>query len=129
MRATNPSAVVEEVSMPHPSPSRAWVAINQLQVELDDARFQVELDDTGGVIATARTIRRYHQSYMEHMHTLHPFIDENWLDEKIGSFTTAYCIGAWDDMPRGVKRKRSCSTCQGAGMNVGTGRRPVRRKV
>ncbi|KAG2411767.1 hypothetical protein HFD88_009323 [Aspergillus terreus] len=114
--STNPSAAVEEVYMHHPSPSGPWGGINQPQSKLAD----IGLDDTGRVTTTPSTIRRYHKSYMENLHKLHPFLDQNDLERKIELFIATYCPGAGGEMPRGAKRKRSCDALQGAGCDMGS---------
>ncbi|KAL4889784.1 hypothetical protein BDV59DRAFT_204975 [Aspergillus ambiguus] len=116
--STNPSAAVEEMYMHHhhPSPTGPWGGINQPQSKLPD----IGLDDAGRVTTTPNAIRRYHKSYMEHLHKLHPFLDQNDLERKIELFITTYCPGAGGEIPRGAKRKRSCEALHGAGCDVGS---------
>ncbi|KAF9882519.1 hypothetical protein FE257_008386, partial [Aspergillus nanangensis] len=67
-------------------------------------------------------IRRCQRGYMDNLHKLHPFLDQNDLDRKIDLFIKAYCQGQGannGDMPRGAKRKRSCEALQGAGCDMG----------
>ena len=43
------------------------------------------------LITNPDTVRRLHLSYMNHMHKLHPFLDENDLKKKVESFICLYC--------------------------------------
>ncbi|KAF7139663.1 hypothetical protein CNMCM5793_007262 [Aspergillus hiratsukae] len=87
------------------------------------------VDEFGNLWADPETIRRYHQSYLEHMHKLHPFLDQSDLEKKIEMFIKFHCASktsvgstptATGDMPRGAKRKRSCETLQGAAYDFPT---------
>ncbi|GLA56241.1 hypothetical protein AnigIFM63604_006138 [Aspergillus niger] len=113
--STNPSTALEEAYIHSPSPSGPWGAINQSPSKLAD----IGLDDAGRVTTTPSTIRRYHESYMNHLHKLHPFVDQNDLEQKIQRFITTYCSGAGMELPRGAKRKRSCDAPQGTGCDIG----------
>ena len=76
----------------------------------------------GGVLATdAETVRRYTLSYLEHMHKLHPFLDQSKLDPNVESFISKYCRsketrtvdGDNSTLPRGTKRKLSGEEANG----------------
>ncbi|KAH1862619.1 hypothetical protein KXW95_002834 [Aspergillus fumigatus] len=41
------------------------------------------VDEFGTLCADPDTIRRYHRSYLEHIHKLHPFLNQGDLDKKI----------------------------------------------
>ncbi|PYH63207.1 putative C6 finger domain protein [Aspergillus vadensis CBS 113365] len=88
------------------------------------------IDDFGIFSTDAKTVRRYHQSYLNHMHKLHPFINLTELSASIESFIQKYCLPdvsvpvnilnshTAGDIPRGAKRKRSCDTLHGAGCDI-----------
>ncbi|THC89533.1 hypothetical protein EYZ11_011022 [Aspergillus tanneri] len=88
------------------------------------------LDESGTLTTDAETVRRYHQSYMEHIHRLHPFLDQKDLDKKIDLFIKMYCPQSTSDspsisnsnntgdLPRGAKRKRSCENLQGTACDL-----------
>ncbi|KAH1323326.1 hypothetical protein KXX47_000814 [Aspergillus fumigatus] len=84
------------------------------------------VDEFGTLWADPDTIRRYHRSYLEHIHKLHPFLDQSDLDKKIEMFIKFHCLPKTSgstptgDMPRGAKRKRSCDTLQGAACDIPT---------
>ena len=77
-----------------------------------------------GVFTTdPETVRRYHQSYLEHMYRLHPFFDKDDLAQKVERFIKIYCpqkdsvpppnaTSIATDQPRGAKRKRSNEASQ-----------------
>ncbi|KAF7115349.1 hypothetical protein CNMCM5793_002165 [Aspergillus hiratsukae] len=80
------------------------------------------VDEFGTLWADPDTLRRYHHSYLEHMHKLHPFLDQSDLEKKIEMFIKFHCLPKTSGgstptgtgvMPRGAKRKRSCETLQG----------------
>ncbi|QMW36968.1 hypothetical protein G4B11_000204 [Aspergillus flavus] len=124
----------------HPaSPTNGpWgVYVNQPQTKLENKG----LDEDGMLTADPDMVRRYHKSYMKHMHQLHPFLDQSNLENKVDHFIRMYCPlkgpvrspgvlnNRMNDMPRGAKRKRSCESLQGMGCDVqstaeqGSGRR------
>ncbi|KAJ8200181.1 hypothetical protein LV164_008754 [Aspergillus fumigatus] len=80
------------------------------------------VDEFGTLCADPDTIRRYHRSYLEHIHKLHPFLDQGDLDKKIEMFIKLHCLPktagltptGTGDMLRGAERKRPCDTLQGA---------------
>lgn len=86
------------------------------------------VEESGVFTTDAETVRRLHQSYMDHLHKLHPFLDQNDLEKKLEWFIRVYCprgpSGATvsimnnAEFPRGAKRKRSCETMQGASCDV-----------
>jgi hypothetical protein len=86
------------------------------------------VDELGTMWADPDTIRRYHRSYLEHIHKLHPFLDQSDLDKKIEMFIKFHCLPKTSgstptgtgDMPRGAKGKRSCDTLQGAACDFPT---------
>ena len=43
------------------------------------------------LITNPDTVRRLHLSYMNHLHKLHPFLDENDLKKKMETFICIYC--------------------------------------
>lgn len=82
-----------------------------------------EIDRFGLLKLDGRTARRYYQSYLERMHNLHPFLDQNELDGKVEMFIRYFCpvttspmeqhSALCRDNPRGAKRKRSIEEVQG----------------
>lgn len=88
------------------------------------------IDDFGIFSTDAKTVRRYHQSYLNHMHKLHPFINLTELSASIESFIQKYCSPdvsvpvnilnshTPSDIPRGAKRKRSCDMLHGGGCDI-----------
>ncbi|RAL15067.1 putative C6 finger domain protein [Aspergillus homomorphus CBS 101889] len=90
------------------------------------------LDENGFFITDPDTVRRFHQSYMDHIHKLHPFLNQNELQDQLKEFMEKYCPSPSStassvlngnghgvgDFPRTAKRKRSCETLQGAGCDV-----------
>ncbi|KAH3096609.1 hypothetical protein KXW41_009142 [Aspergillus fumigatus] len=80
------------------------------------------VDEFGTLCADPDTIRRYHRSYLEHIHKLHPFLDQGDLDKKIEMFIKLHCLPktagstptGTGDMLRGAERKRPRDTLQGA---------------
>ncbi|GKZ74814.1 hypothetical protein AnigIFM50267_001567 [Aspergillus niger] len=89
--------------------------------------FDLGIDEHGLFSTDAKTVRRYYQSYMNHMHKLHPFLSPTEMSAKIESFIRKYCpFGAsipgktlnshgTNNLPRGVKRKSSWKEIYGAG--------------
>jgi hypothetical protein len=109
------------------SPNGPWdVGANQPQVKLANKG----LDENGILTADADAVRRYHKSFMTHMHQLHPFLDQADLENKINMFIRTYCPQTGsvapprapnehtNGLPRGGKRKRSCENLHGAGCDV-----------
>ncbi|KAJ5084234.1 hypothetical protein NUU61_008813 [Penicillium alfredii] len=82
-----------------------------------------DIDRVGRFMADADTSRRYYQSYLENMHKLHPFLDQNELNEKVENFIRFYCPPSSTSAPgssssrdsqTGTKRKRSNENLRGA---------------
>ncbi|KAE8421465.1 hypothetical protein BDV36DRAFT_304945 [Aspergillus pseudocaelatus] len=110
------------------SPSNGpWgVYVNQPQIKLENKG----LDENGVLTADPDMVRRYHKSYIKHIHQLHPFLDQSDLEKKVDSFIKVYCPlkgpmpfpgvlnNHVNNIPRGAKRKRSCKNSQGVGCNV-----------
>lgn len=84
------------------------------------------LDEFGQLNTDPDTVRRHHKSYLQHIHILHPFLDENGLEKKIERFIRIYSPqrrppympGSTGDAPRGAKRKRSAETLHGVGFDM-----------
>ena len=85
------------------------------------------LDDNGALTTDPDTVRRLYQSYMEHLHKLHPFLDQAGLEKNLEWFIHIYCpqVGSSGvsimnnaEFPRGAKRKRSCETLQGVACDI-----------
>ncbi|KAI9372195.1 hypothetical protein BJX61DRAFT_534176 [Aspergillus egyptiacus] len=96
------------------SPSRAFNS----PTKYNEAPLEVRgIDETGLVSIDGDTVRRYRDSYLKHMHRLHPFLDEEELCTKIDQFIELYCPSPFRlnarnsaGTPRGAKRKRSSET-------------------
>lgn len=88
------------------------------------------VDEFGVLTADPETIWRWHNSYMDHMHKLHPFLAEKEVHAKLEEFIKLYCFqrpsgsappppavraSNGGDLPRGAKRKRSAEAALGAG--------------
>lgn len=78
-----------------------------------------EVDEFGMLMTNSESVRRYHNSYLEHMHKLHPFLNQNELAWKVESFIRCYCPDSSSSTPgrdgsRGAKRKRSNESLRGA---------------
>jgi hypothetical protein len=76
------------------------------------------LDELGQLNTEPEVVRRLHRSYMQHLHILHPFLDESNLERKIERFIKIYSPhkksvmgqfmpGTAGEPLRGAKRKRS----------------------
>lgn len=104
-----------------------WGAyVNQPQIKLENKG----LDENGVLTADPDMVRRYHKSYMKHIHQLHPFLDQNDLENKVDYFIRVYCLSKGpmpspgvlsnhvNKIPRGAKRKRPCKNSQRVGCNV-----------
>ncbi|KAG2001016.1 hypothetical protein GB937_010596 [Aspergillus fischeri] len=86
------------------------------------------VDEFGTLWADLDTIHHYHHSYLEHIHKLHPFLNQGELDKKIKMFIKSHCLPKTSmsmptgtgDTPQGIKRKRSCKTLQDAACNSPT---------
>ncbi|KAJ5525848.1 hypothetical protein N7494_012498 [Penicillium frequentans] len=50
----------------------------------------IEIDQSGVFKLSEKTSRRYYQSYLDHVHKLHPFLDEQELDLKVEAFIRCY---------------------------------------
>ncbi|GFF44604.1 C6 finger domain protein, putative [Aspergillus udagawae] len=109
------------------SPSSPWAQSSQpssFPQKLQDKG----VDEFGTLMANPDTIRRYHRSYLEHIHKLHPFLDQGDLDKKMETFIKFYCLPKTSgSMPtgtgglqQGAKRKRSCEALQGAACDFPT---------
>ncbi|ODM21094.1 hypothetical protein SI65_04147 [Aspergillus cristatus] len=58
------------------------------------------IEESGIFTTDSTTVHRLHFSYTEHMHKLHPFLDQNNLEEKIEMFICMYCSSASMFQPR-----------------------------
>lgn len=77
----------------------------------------LDIDRSGIVSAGPGVVRRYLRGYLEHMHMLHPFLNQRDLEGKVEGFIKKYCPGGGPisptamsgtgSLPRGSKRKRS----------------------
>ncbi|KAL3469072.1 hypothetical protein BJX99DRAFT_242142 [Aspergillus californicus] len=79
------------------------------------------IDESGLVHIDGDTVRRYRDSFLVHIHRLHPFLDQRYLMTIIEQFIDMHCprttqsgpgLHAMDstDAPRSAKRKRSTET-------------------
>ncbi|KAF4207298.1 hypothetical protein CNMCM8927_003572 [Aspergillus lentulus] len=134
LTSSNSSSECDDTYTHRASPSSPWTQSSQpsgFPQKLQDKG----VDELGTLWANTDTIRRYHRSYLEHIHKLHPFLDPGVLDKKMETFIKFHCLPKTSgsmptgtgDLQRGAKRKRSCEASQGAACafpttsGVGTG--------
>jgi hypothetical protein len=121
LSSSNSSSGWEETHAHQASPSSPWTRSahpSGFPQKLRDKG----VDESGTLWTDPDTIRRYHRSYLENIHKLHPFLDQGDLDKKIEMLIKLHCLpntsgstpAGTGDVPRGAKRKRSCETLQGA---------------
>ncbi|KAE8377787.1 hypothetical protein BDV26DRAFT_304778 [Aspergillus bertholletiae] len=109
------------------SPGGPWgVEAKQEQAKLANKG----IDENGMLTADADDVHRYYKSYMKHMHQLHPFLDQGYLENRINQFIRINCPQTCsaaiskvpnkhaNDFPRGRKRKHSYENFQGTGCDV-----------
>ncbi|KAL4807006.1 hypothetical protein BDV18DRAFT_111585 [Aspergillus unguis] len=79
------------------------------------------IDEYGVISIDAQSIQRYFDSYLEHIHRLHPFLSQADLKKQIKQFIARHCPKASQSLSardtadnRGAKRKRSGETAQPA---------------
>jgi hypothetical protein len=127
LTSSNSSSRWEDTHAHRASPSSPWTQ------RAHPSGFPQKLRDKGvgefgTLLADPDTIRRYHCSYLKHIHRLHPFLDQGDLDKKIEMFIKFHCLPkssgssptGTGDTPRGAKRKRSCETLQVAACDFPT---------
>ncbi|KAL2834499.1 hypothetical protein BDW59DRAFT_48228 [Aspergillus cavernicola] len=98
------------------SPTGVWSSTTKM----NDAPPEVKgIDEFGVMHIDAETVRRYRDSYLDHIHKLHPFLNETDLNLKTENFIKMHCLEKTTpsalglkarnsaDAPRGAKRKRS----------------------
>ncbi|OJJ65787.1 hypothetical protein ASPBRDRAFT_667326 [Aspergillus brasiliensis CBS 101740] len=85
------------------------------------------IDEHGLFGTDAKAVRRYYQSYMNHIHKLHPFLSPTEMSARIKSFIRKYCpfdasipvetLNSYstNNLPHGVKRKSSWKEIYSAG--------------
>ncbi|CEL01496.1 hypothetical protein ASPCAL01078 [Aspergillus calidoustus] len=98
------------------SPNGTWnpnVKYNETPPEIKS------IDEAGVVYLDPVTVRRYVESYLEHLHKLHPFLSQSDLVRRTERFIELHCPQpsqpghvANHSVPRGAKRKRSGETLQ-----------------
>ncbi|KAL4916922.1 hypothetical protein BDW62DRAFT_93517 [Aspergillus aurantiobrunneus] len=108
----------------HTSPTGTWNSNTRYNETPPEIR---GIDEYGVVSIDAETVRRYRDSYLEHIHKLHPFLDQHDLEKRTERFISLHCPGASSapgpnarisaDVPRGAKRKRSGETLQAPGFD------------
>lgn len=67
------------------------------------------ITDSGVLVTDAQTVRSQYESYLCHIHKLHPFLDQFELERNVERFIESYCPSYTPpgEVPRGAKRKRS----------------------
>lgn len=101
----------------YPSPASTW----KPSIKYNESPLEIRgIDDDGWVSIDAETIKRYFQNYLNHIHKLHPFLDQNALERKIDQFIAMHCPRSGQSATRhcardatdnrGAKRKRSGET-------------------
>ncbi|KAF4236882.1 hypothetical protein CNMCM8980_002701 [Aspergillus fumigatiaffinis] len=127
LTSSNSSSECDDTYTHRASPSSPWTQSSQpsgFPQKLQDKG----VDELGTLWANPDTIRRYHRSYLEHIHKLHPFLDQGDLDKKMETFIRFHCLPKTSgsmptgtgDLQRGAKRKRSCEALQGAACDFPT---------
>ncbi|KAI9039868.1 fungal specific transcription factor domain-containing protein [Aspergillus affinis] len=56
------------------------------------------LHESGYLTADSQTLHRYHRSYIEHIHQLHPFLHQTDLETKVGQFIDDHCPQSVSDL-------------------------------
>ncbi|KAL4778400.1 hypothetical protein BJX76DRAFT_144652 [Aspergillus varians] len=104
----------------YPSPNGAW----NPNTRYNDAPTEIRgIDEYGVVSIDGETVRRYRNSYLEHIHKLHPFLNQHDLEQRTEQFIARRCprttqsapglnVRNSADAPRGAKRKRSGEALQ-----------------
>ncbi|GJP98590.1 C6 finger domain protein [Aspergillus niger] len=114
--STDLSTAVGEQYMYHPSIREPWGGINQPQSKLADNG----LDDAGWVTVGPSVIRRYLNSYMEHLYKFHPFLCDTEIQWNVERFITTYCPSTEDQKQKSGKRRRLCDARQDTGCYAGS---------
>ncbi len=103
------------------SPNGTWNS----NTKYNDAPPEIRgIDEYGLVAIDAETVRRYRDSYLEHIHKLHPFLNQLDLEQRTERFIAMHCprdpesaaalsVRNSAEAPRGAKRKRSGETLHG----------------
>ncbi|KAL2835608.1 hypothetical protein BJY01DRAFT_69314 [Aspergillus pseudoustus] len=106
-------------------------------VKYNDApREERGINKMGMVSLEPETVRRYLDSYLESLHKLHPFLNQQDLVQKTEQFIELYCPKAPQlghagnhrnsiDTPRGAKRKHSGEILQASPVSGQTGGTPA----
>jgi hypothetical protein len=127
LTSSNSSSGWDDTYIHRASPSSPWTQGAHLSGFPQKLR-DMGVDEFGILWADADTIRCYHRSYLEHIHKLHPFLDQGDLDKEIETFIKFHCLPKTSgpmptgtgDIPRGAKRKRSYEALQGAASDFTT---------
>jgi hypothetical protein len=64
---------------------------SKLQSAESSSDVDAEIDQFGLLKLDARTARKYHRSYLDHMHKLHPFLNQSELEMKVNAYIRCYC--------------------------------------
>ncbi|KAL2811215.1 hypothetical protein BJX63DRAFT_399915 [Aspergillus granulosus] len=119
-KQTSFTTSVDESNPDTTSPNGTWkpkVKYNETPPEIRG------IDENGVVSLDPDTVRRYLDSYLENLHKLHPFLNQQDLLQKTEQFIELYCPKPASagqaashktsiEVPRGAKRKRSGETLQ-----------------
>ncbi|KAJ5591682.1 uncharacterized protein N7459_002051 [Penicillium hispanicum] len=126
------SQSADDTQLPMTPPMRDGASYDEKRIDgdgtyqgqgLPSPEAEAEIDRYGLLRLDAKTARRYYQSYLERIHKLHPFMDQNELSRNLEVFIRCYCprSSSPTDPPntlcrensRGAKRKRSLDELQG----------------
>lgn len=120
------SYTADDTQLPSPSSSPEGAGWDDRQANGDGAPrdrngfsedANAEITRSGLLRLHPDTARRYYRSYLDRMHKLHPFLNQNELDRKMQTFIRLYCVDDAStlcrDHPRGAKRKRSSDDLHG----------------
>ncbi|RDW90849.1 putative C6 finger domain protein [Aspergillus mulundensis] len=111
-------SLITSFNSPHTSPSTTTWGSNI--IKYNDAAPEVKgINDSGVLKISAGTVRRYVQSYLDHIHRLHPFLDPDDLGRKVDEFISKHCsrtsqsglsVSPVDASNRATKRRRTDET-------------------
>ncbi|KAL4925917.1 putative C6 finger domain protein [Aspergillus undulatus] len=109
---------INDTYVPHPWANAVWnanIKYNQAPPEIRG------IDGYGMLSIDGATVRRYYESYVAHIHKLHPFLKLENIELKLDRFIAMHCpkpgLQTRNSMeiPRSAKRKRSGEMLQAQG--------------
>ncbi|OJJ51851.1 hypothetical protein ASPSYDRAFT_63108 [Aspergillus sydowii CBS 593.65] len=91
------------------SPNGTWIQNTKYNEAPPEVR---GIDEYGVMSIDGETVRRYRDSYLEHIHKLHPFLNQHDLEQRTESFIAMHCPKPFSQQ-LSAKRKRSGDELQG----------------